>query len=856
MIILGSTAEDYFSGTPADPRESLSFLETLHGAASRTARLVDGAGTLGRDLGVAMADPAQRGGLLALYDASERQTRMVDASSARRAAAEDVYDRMIAEVRRTTGEDWDNPLRRNTAELASRIARGEFRGWQDPRLEELIAGREDAFLARLQELKGRLGDRLNVDPFTPAPAQARANAAQAEADFKREWARTDLPLVGQGLALFAGAMVGSREDPLFWLSLPFGGPSKAAVTPVARIATSALSNATANAAFSAVAQPTVQGWRREIGVESGLGEAAQNVGMAFAIGGVAGGGLTGIGELFRGLRGRGSADRAVKAIEEAGGFVDDDTRAALRAAEMAGEADDATFRLPEGVNPQEGRQGLADAMRAAVEVDAPLPMGSRPVKPGTTDALARGILDDARDPVGALQRLREDPAAIDSALASELPDVRAAGYAATLGDAAFARVASGEADPVAASVVARMADDDAAQAALLARVIEAGARTEEAAREVVSDAIRAQNAVPAAEAAMAPPAADAAVVMRRRPQRRAPLSLLEFIASEGGLRPVGDIEAIFNGQKFVPGYGQLIRPKGMTLDRAFEGALEAGYFRDAKADAGGVYTVSFNDLLVAIEAEHRGRKLYAERDIGAIVDRDARAATADMRREIEHRMDRFFAEIDMAPAQVDPKLYKRTRDLIERGEADDPDIAFERAVMEDSHRYERVLARRKEIADDIPGWDFPDDSGPAPRPRREDPARADAGRGRAGADGEEPRAGGSRPGSSEATPAGEQLLVPGVAPVSAREAAELAAQRPLTGGEAAPPAGGLFDDAARAQMDLLDSPAVRRADPAEIRNLVPLADDAGNLVAVDRASAASAGERSQLLADLVTACKV
>lgn len=949
MITLGSWSDDVFRGPAADPAENLTFLERM----SRDAQFV----------GAAHNDEWQgpmRPGLSALYDAAERQTRLVDASSARRAASEDVYDRMIAEVRRATGEDWDNPLRRNTTELAGRIARGEFSGWQDPRLEELIAGRQDAFLGRLADLKAKLGDRLKVDPWTPIPTQARANAAQAEADFKREWAREDLPLAGQVIAMFAGAMVGSREDPLFWGSLPFGGPSKNAVTPVGRIATSALSNAVANAGFSALAQPVVQGWRREIGVEHGLGEAAQNVGMAFGIGGIAGGGLTGIGEIVRGLRGPGSASRAVKAIEDAGGFVDDDTRAALRAAEMAGEADDATVRAPEGVNPAEAAQGLTDAMRAAVEVDAPLPMGSRPVRPGVTDRFAREILDGEADPVAALSRLREDPAAIESAISSELPDVRAAGYAATLGDAAFARVASGEADPIAASVVARMADAPEAQAALLARVIEAGARTEETAREVVSDAIRAQNALRAAEAVMAGSALDVDQVMRRRaPQRHAPLSLIEFLAANGGLKPAGDLEAIFSGQKFVPGYGQLIRPNGQNLDRAFEAALEAGYFRDARADAGGAYSINFNDMLTAIEAEHRGRKLYAERDLGEILDRQEGQTRAEIRRDVETAMERFFADMDIPASSIDEGLWKRTRQMLERGEANDPDIAFERAVMEDSHRFEQVLARRKEIVDDIPGWDIPDDRRAAPRPRQKNPPRADARSGEARATGQEPRAGSGDAGREDGPfgpvidtdPAGwSQALArasaldsgeirgalhhPDVGPIDAPwrvpgdeahglsgliargrghlverlpeliEGARLADSGPtrahlvaegnrivirldwqehggaprenkrwvLTiyepegGGRPAleTPSGSL-----RAAEDAPQQPAgtniapeavadnvIRRADPAEIRNLVPMTDEAGNLVAVDRASAAAAGERSQLLADLVTACKV
>jgi hypothetical protein len=58
--------------------------------------------------------------------------------------------------------------------------------------------------------------------------------------------------------------------------------------------------------------------------------------------------------------------------------------------------------------------------------------------------------------------------------------------------------------------------------------------------------------------------------------------------------------------------------------------------------------------------------------------------------------------------------------------------------------------------------------------------------------------------ASEATPAGQQTLMPGVAPVTDRQRADVAAARPLQGGNAPPPAGGLFDDLAMAQTDLMD----------------------------------------------------
>jgi len=65
---------------------------------------------------------------------------------------------------------------------------------------------------------------------------------------------------------------------------------------------------------------------------------------------------------------------------------------------------------------------------------------------------------------------------------------------------------------------------------------------------------------------------------------------------------------------------------------------------------------------------------------------------------------------------------------------------------------------------------------------------------------------------SEATPAGQQTLIQGVAPITQKDRLQSAQNQPMQGGAA--PAGGLFDEAARAQMDLLD--------------MVPLEDTAPN----------------------------
>jgi predicted kinase len=102
---------------------------------------------------------------------------------------------------------------------------------------------------------------------------------------------------------------------------------------------------------------------------------------------------------------------------------------------------------------------------------------------------------------------------------------------------------------------------------------------------------------------------------------------------------------------------------------------------------------------------------------------------------------------------------------------------------------------------------------------------------------------GSQVQQTEVTAAGEQTLLPGVEAVSDRQRAELQAAKPLRGGDAAPPAGGLFDDGARAQVDLLDAIAVSdRADGKGTRF-------------ISRDAALEEADRSALHADLIKSCK-
>lgn len=88
------------------------------------------------------------------------------------------------------------------------------------------------------------------------------------------------------------------------------------------------------------------------------------------------------------------------------------------------------------------------------------------------------------------------------------------------------------------------------------------------------------------------------------------------------------------------------------------------------------------------------------------------------------------------------------------------------------------------------------------------------------------------------TAAGEQTLIPGVAPVTERQRLEAAGAKPLAGGNA--PAGGLFDTGARAQTDLMD--------------MLPIAQGENGAVILRRDQAMAEVERADMFGDLVASC--
>lgn len=156
-------------------------------------------------------------------------------------------------------------------------------------------------------------------------------------------------------------------------------------------------------------------------------------------------------------------------------------------------------------------------------------------------------------------------------------------------------------------------------------------------------------AAPAAAAAPVKPVEDATVAELRakfgdsvadayaKQNQPPPLSLLEFIASKGGLSPHGELDAIGLNQTLraqIPGqkgFFGVVRKNGADIDRMREAAQEAGYLQGTE---GGTSTPA--QFLDAIDAELRGQKKYPAGFEGFKNKREASGAatreSADMER--------------------------------------------------------------------------------------------------------------------------------------------------------------------------------------------------------------------------------
>ncbi|WP_196236020.1 LPD38 domain-containing protein [Bradyrhizobium japonicum] len=319
------------------------------------------------------------------------------------------------------------------------------------------------------------------------------------------------------------------------------------------------------------------------------------------------------------------------------------------------------------------------------------------------------------------------------------------------------------------------------------------------------------------------------------------LSLLQFIASKGGLRPDPELTAIgLSGSHRVNVPGRngrfaAVRPTGMSIDQMREAAEEAGYFRGT-----GEATSTPREFLDAIDNELRGQRRLPEgqeaepskREMQRLEEENANrdALLGQNRAEIEAMLEAYGV-----PAGMTNEADLRLAAEIMADEGLDPDAALERAAIRNLENDPDIPQETVYDAFDFGAFDAVQ---PEPTPEDERGAEAESAAGvRPGEEGrvDEPvehvsGAGEDRegPGEGEAreeaeraeqpreevpervepvterTEAGEQAVLPGAEKESQGKQAKRKADAALKPKAAQKPADeGLFGDDSK-QTDLLD----------------------------------------------------
>ena len=467
---------------PYDPENDRTFGEQLH-------RI--GSGLLSLPSDIAATD----NGWSRASSAAEEQMRAVDSVTASQRLREDWFAAATDRVKQLTGVDLTSPMLVAPPDLPFAASSSSpfgamMIGAQMPPTAPAPDTREQDFFRRVGELARSHAELADITPEAMT-ADVASRARQADQGASTAWADPAINPWIKGAATTWGGLAGGVKagDPVTIASLvlPAGGRG---VTLVRRLASAMLTQAAVGAGAAAVAQPTVQAWRAEVGLPSGLGEAAANIGMGALFGAVGGGIVHGAGEAA------GAGWRAAAAaLRDRGVTVTPNMEQLLQSADAA-DVETARMRAarPESVPEHAGDSILRDGLATVDDPAAPLPLADAPIASGTTDDLAREALAGAPSLEDALATASATPDVLHSALASADPAIRDLGRIATLDPAIQRRVVEGELPAGQAAVVAATTTDPALQAAAVTAISDAKPATAAAARRIASDTVAAARA--------------------------------------------------------------------------------------------------------------------------------------------------------------------------------------------------------------------------------------------------------------------------------------------------------------------------------------------------------------------------
>lgn len=219
------------------------------------------------------------------------------------------YDERIKQVQALTGEKLENPLP---------IPRNRI-GLEDPisLVYNMFAGDDGAAeIQRMNEheqkisaLRERLGpdDRGQLLTQQQITDKLKAESKQAEKESADIGSRAT---AGGVVGSIAGSGAASLTQPEMLLTLPLGAPVRAGL--LAKM----LAETAIGAGTQAIFEPTVQAQRAELGLESGVGPALQNIAVAGVGGGILAGAVGGAGALFKAVS-RGGVSTFEKSVGRA-----------------------------------------------------------------------------------------------------------------------------------------------------------------------------------------------------------------------------------------------------------------------------------------------------------------------------------------------------------------------------------------------------------------------------------------------------------------------------------------------------------------------------------------------------------
>lgn len=487
-----------------------------------------------------------------------RAARVTYNLNAEQIAGEVIYDRVIEQVQKATGDNLQNPYRQSFREKWIDTLGPSLRSPYNPRRLAIVRGRDDFQLQywKLQQQQIDMGvpfeERLPDFDF-----QRSVEALVRE----REAQLADVAGRASGFDAFTGQLAGglgaAGTDPYTYLT---------AVVPMGSSRTvlgAAVKGAITNAAFEAGLQGPVAQWHKDLGLDYTAGEAAMNVAFAGLFGGV----LEGAGTaLYWGARGTpeyriarrnleklpedhilrqalsGKRKDVIAAGRKIKDYLTPDGRLAFTLEEARARTLD---EVPEGASPRAHEAAVEAAMRAGEE-ETPPPRVTEPVTSDRVD----------------LQPYLGDELA-------DTPRGRDARDLARLSEDAYAQVKAGRITPEQGAEIARLVPDGRLQREIAEDLAELGPLTPAQTRVVIGVGLEAR----------APDAAAKAMGWEGPPPQR-PQSLVDWVRAMGGIR--SDKFMTGNARQLLGGDGRqrpgLINEKtGMHLDLLAREAESAGF---------------------------------------------------------------------------------------------------------------------------------------------------------------------------------------------------------------------------------------------------------------------------------------